>query len=316
MAGGPASSGPPGQRACRSIDWPTSPGNCQSSSDMIASTMKMITSHFAIDIDIPATPRAPSKAKTSASTKKRIARPTRPFTMLSPPIAGIRPALRRHTQFGYIYNFPTIQIPAKRPDPPGSARKGSWVVVRCTSCLPGTPAIRRISPGAGSRSSGRRRAERCSPQTPFPHGRLRWQGVSPVPFFVPTFTQEVWSSAAAAIPRTPRSPAPHQPHRLPPGPSPGARDPEHRQHRRFLDLVSANTPSRRPPGIFLSPGTSGMSRVSHLDRLPLRDNPGWHGQVKNPRVPAREGAYTYYSWGHPDSHGSADPMPPANAAQL
>lgn len=65
--------------------WPCR-GSGQSSSDITASTMKMMTSHFAVDIVTPATPRAPSKAKTIASTKKRIARPTRPFTILFSPL--------------------------------------------------------------------------------------------------------------------------------------------------------------------------------------------------------------------------------------
>jgi hypothetical protein len=44
---------------------------------MMASTMKMITSHFAIDIEIPATPRAPSSAKTNASMKNKMANPSK-----------------------------------------------------------------------------------------------------------------------------------------------------------------------------------------------------------------------------------------------
>jgi hypothetical protein len=43
-------------------------------SEIIASTMKIITSHLAISIDTPATPRAPNIAAIIASTKKIMAR--------------------------------------------------------------------------------------------------------------------------------------------------------------------------------------------------------------------------------------------------
>jgi hypothetical protein len=44
------------------------------SSEMIANTMKAITSHFAASADIPATPRAPRIQATIANTKKTTAK--------------------------------------------------------------------------------------------------------------------------------------------------------------------------------------------------------------------------------------------------
>jgi hypothetical protein len=52
--------------------------------------MKMMTSHFAIDIDIPAMPLTPSRAKIIASIKKRIARLIRSAISVSLPIASRR----------------------------------------------------------------------------------------------------------------------------------------------------------------------------------------------------------------------------------
>gem|GEM_PF-4758900 len=49
-------------------------------SDIMASTMKIITSHLATSIETPATPRAPSAAATTARTKNTIANQSKSAT--------------------------------------------------------------------------------------------------------------------------------------------------------------------------------------------------------------------------------------------
>jgi hypothetical protein len=47
--------------------------------------MNRMINHLAMDIEIPATPRAPTMAKMIASMKKTIARPIRLYGMIIPP---------------------------------------------------------------------------------------------------------------------------------------------------------------------------------------------------------------------------------------